>query len=164
MTAVHIRLVTLADLPAIDAIQQACYPAGFHEPIAAFASKLQTSPHSSWLAEHAGRIVGYFFTHPWSGAQPPKLGQPLPTPAAAADTHFWHDLAVLPQSRGNGVAPALVQHALAWGRAHGFRHTRLVAVLQAEGFWQRWGFEAERNIEGYGDAAVLMRLAANVEA
>ncbi|GAB7125763.1 N-acetyltransferase [Silvimonas sp. JCM 19000] len=159
MTAVHIRPVTLADLPAIDTIQQACYPAGFHEPLAAFASKLHASPHSSWLAEQAGRVVGYFFTHPWCGAQPPKLGQALPALSTPADTHFWHDLAVLPQARGRGIAPALVEHAMAWGRAHGLRQTRLVAVLQAEDFWRRWGFVPERTIDGYGDAAVLMRLA-----
>ena len=156
-TPVTLREITVADLPAIVQIQQACYPADLLESTSDFANKLQASPHSSWLAEHEGNICAYFFTYPWHGAQPPRLGIPLHSPDTPADTHFWHDLAVLPQARGAGIAPALIQHALNWGREQGLHITRLVAIQQAAGFWQRWGFTAERPVTGYGNGAVLMQ-------
>lgn len=154
----HIRPIRHADLPAIDRIQRACYTPDLHEPVEAFAAKLQLSPDSSWLAEHENEVVGYFFTHPWAGDEPPPLGEPLQQLPEMADTHFLHDLAVHPRARGVGVAPRLIETALNWGRRRGLKRSRLVAISGAAPFWQRWGFHPVAPAPGYGDSAAIMVL------
>lgn len=162
MNSLHlltVRPVVPADLPAIDRIQRLCYQPHFHEPLATFAARLALSPESSWLAESGGKVLGYFFTHPWRGDSPPPLGQSLHQLPPRPDTHFLHDLAVDPQARGRGIAPLLIQAALTWGRQRGFKQTRLVAVAGAAPFWRKWGFRAVSAAPQYGEDAALMALA-----
>jgi GNAT superfamily N-acetyltransferase len=154
----NIRPVSLSDLPAIDRIQRACYAPDLHEPVDAFAAKLRLSPDSNWLAEQGDEVVGYFFTHPWSGDEPPPLGELLQQLPDVADTHFLHDLAVHPRARGVGVAPQLIETALSWGRRRGLQRSRLVAISGAAPFWQRWGFHPVALVSGYGDSAAIMAL------
>ncbi|GGP19086.1 GNAT family N-acetyltransferase [Silvimonas iriomotensis] len=163
-SALVVRPATLFDLPAIDLIQRLCYQPVFHEPVETFAARLRLSPGSSWVAEAGGQVLGYFFTHPWTGEAPPPLGKTLEHLPQHQDTHFLHDLAVHPHARGRGVAPRLIEAALHWGKQRGLKFTRLVAVAGAAPFWRKWGFKPVAAAPAYGDDAALMALSAENQA
>ena len=88
------------------------------------------------------------------------LGHKLEQLPTAADTLFIHDLALHPDARGHGLGPRLVQTVLGQGRRRGLRQARLVAVLGAARYWQRFGYQASRDNEAnaaYGEGAVCMQ-------
>jgi len=159
-----IRLLSPADLPALLRTQAACYGAGFNEPEAVFAQRLQQSPLTAWCVDDPGRpgeLAAYLLGYP------SRVGQITPLhggfePAAQPDCLYLHDLAVSPHCKGQSLGLRLVRHA--WGQAAqlwGLGASALVAVQGSLPFWQRLGYEvtelhgaeARRLLAGYGSEA-----------
>ncbi|MBM3115619.1 GNAT family N-acetyltransferase [Jeongeupia naejangsanensis] len=156
MSTLQLQTITPDTLDQVLDIQAVCYPAHYHEPRSVFARKLALSPDSHWLAWRDNEALGYFFTHPWRGLTPPPLATELAGLPPDPDCHFLHDLAIHPRARGSGVAQALIEHALAWGRQQQMTKALLVAVQGAAPFWARHGFRELGAAPGYGDSAILM--------
>ena len=147
-----------ADLPAVFALQCRAYPADYHEPVVALASRLAAGPAFCFVAERGGVLVGYVFAHPWAG-EPPALHVAL-APVAAPDHVFLHDLAVCPACRGASTGGRLHAAVLESAVHGGFASMCLVAVGAARLFWLRLGFEdlAEAALHpAYGDACLMAR-------
>lgn len=157
----EIRNIQARDAAAIQHIQAACYPAELQESIEALQAKSQLSPASCWIAMQQHSAIGYLFSHPWQGQLPPALDHVLTSLPDRADALFLHDLAILPQARGLGVAQALLEQANRWARSNGLRTASLVAVRNSHAFWKKKGFgppatsmpQLQAKLQAYGPDA-----------
>jgi len=140
MTAA-VRPLTEHCLPAVDLIQRAAYSPSFLEELAILADKIAHYPDGCWAAEVEGQVVGYLLSHPACFANPPGLNQLLDVRTGALDCYFIHDVAVLPAHRGQGLAQLLLGMAMRQAAQRGFAEVALIAVQNAQGFWQRRGFQ-----------------------
>ena len=159
-----IRALTLADLPALLAVQQACYGAGFVESAEVFARRLASPANCSLVAvRDSGELMAYLAAyHSVRGKVTPLHGDF--EPVAQADTLYLHDMAVLPACAGQGLAQALLQPLWGQAMAQGLRHSALVSVQGSQGYWQRHGYAPQaladaaqrERLAGYGAQAVYM--------
>lgn len=168
MTIPYIRNLTTDDLLTVHAIQASCYSAEFLEPVASFARKLEAAPSWSWLAQLDGLPAGYLVGLPVAHLKSPDIPALAGTASLPlvrqAEGFYLHDLAVPPQHRGKGVAPALFAAALQQAQTQQVRQMMLVAVQGSTDFWSRFGFEAsphpapelQRKLRSFGDGAVFM--------
>lgn len=141
MSEFTVRPVVDADLPAILAVQQACYGDGFLEPGDALASRWARSPAMCLVAARGAEVVGYLLSHAWHAWTPPKLHVPLPAADAADVLWFVHDMAIAPTGRGQRLGERLYAAAHASAVAQGLNQSRLVAVQGADVFWRRLGYQ-----------------------
>ncbi|AVP56372.1 GNAT family N-acetyltransferase [Pulveribacter suum] len=158
------RPLAEADLPGLLAVQAACYGAAFVEDAQVYARRLASPAQCSLVLRAAdGRVAAY------GAAYRSRLGCVTPLhgdfrAVQAPDTLYLHDLAVLPAHAGQGLAGALLASLLAQARAEGLRHTALVAVQGAQGFWARQGYAGQplpgaaqrRHLRSYGAGALYM--------
>ncbi|HEX5311604.1 GNAT family N-acetyltransferase [Aquabacterium sp.] len=144
MTIPHIRNLTTDDLSTVCEIQSACYGPAWLEPIEAFTRKLEAAPGWSWMAWVNDVPAGYLIGLPIEEIASPRLpalGSTEPIAAVHRATGFYlHDLAIAPQHRGCGVAPALFATAQQFAQSIQLRQMALVAVQDSVPFWQRFGF------------------------
>jgi len=158
------RALTVADLPGLLAVQQACYGTRFVEGAEVFARRLASPAQRSLVLRGAdGAVLAYL------AAYASRLGCITPlhgdfTATAQPDTLYLHDLAVLPACAGQGLAAALLATALDRARAEGLRHTALVSVQGSRHWWARRGYAVQgvadarqrRYLDGYGADARYM--------
>jgi GNAT superfamily N-acetyltransferase len=128
------------DLPAVVAIADAVHPA-FPERIEVFAEKRALWPSGCLvLAGRDGSLAGYAVSHPWHARRPAPLDTPLGALPSPEGPRWIHDVALLPQARGQGAAAEPVRRILDDADAAGAPETALVAVYGSEVFWERFGF------------------------
>lgn len=143
------RPMTSVDLQHVLAIAGAVHPS-YPEDSAVFAERLRLYPAGCLICQSAGRVVGYGLSHPWRAGAPPALNALLGALPAPASTYYIHDIALLPEARGDGAGAAVVARLLAQARAAGFATVSLVAVSGTAGFWRRFGFRVV--VSALGDA------------
>ncbi|PYH46007.1 uncharacterized protein BP01DRAFT_423021 [Aspergillus saccharolyticus JOP 1030-1] len=129
----------------------------------AFASSQPTLP---LIQGGSVEICGYAISHPIRTHQPPPLDTLLGNIPADAKQYYIHDVAILSEHRGRGLAAEAVGRLRAVAERSAFASTGLVAVYGSKGFWGRFGFEEERGegeeedlkrkVEGYGGDAVWL--------
>lgn len=107
------------------------------------------------------RFSGYALAHPWLLASPPGLDRYLESLPATTDCLFIHDVAVLPQARGQGAAAAYLQMMEVVASAHGLSALALIAVHGTARLWHRFGFAAADGLASgapaaYGSEAVYL--------
>jgi GNAT superfamily N-acetyltransferase len=129
------------DLPGVLALQQGCYAAAFHEPLAAFASKLSASPDSCWVLVRGDMLCAYLVCLPIEGDQLPPLHAAHWSAPERPDWLYLHDMAVSPAERGTGAAQALLAQAFEWARQRQLPETGLIAVQGSVPFWSKLGFQ-----------------------
>lgn len=155
--------MTDTDLPRVMDIANAVHPS-FPEDAAVFAERLRLYPHGCQVLTQDGAIMGYVVSHPWAGA-PPALDTLLGKLPDTPSTYYIHDLALMPGSRGNGVADTLVAALIAHARQNKFATITLVAVNNSQRFWRKHGFGVVNDdamtakIKSYGADARIMRVA-----
>lgn len=156
------------DAAAVLAVQQAAYPPSHHEDWTVLARKLQLWPAGCWVAEDAGRLLGYVFSHPGRLDTPPLLHAELDALPAQPDAYALHDLALLPQAQGRGLGRRLFEQVLQQAAAAGLPSLSLVAVQGSASYWARLGFEpllpAPPALASYGGDAVFMTRGAREKA
>lgn len=147
-----VRPLTAQDLPGLLAVQRACYGDGYIESAAVYARRLACPTQCSVVLERAGQLCAYLAAYDsLAGKVTPLHGdfEPAPTP----DTLYLHDMAVLPDCAGRGLAGQLLAALHAQGA--GLRHSALVSVQGSQAYWQRRGY-AEHQLH---DAVQRQRLA-----
>ena len=158
-----IRALGLHDLPGLLAVQVACYGADFIESAEVFARRLASPANCSLALEQDGRIVGYLAAYRSALHKVTPLHGDFDT-VEAPDTLYLHDLAVHPAHAGRGLAAALLAPLWQRARAEGLRHSALVAVQGAQGYWERHGYAMlalpdagqRQRLAGYGGGAAYM--------
>jgi GNAT superfamily N-acetyltransferase len=151
------RALELRDLPAILALQRACYRAELQEGAEAFHGKLAAFPAGCLGLEREGRLGGYVFCQPWRLGETLPLDHPGGVPAEP-DCLYIHDLAVHPDWRGSGAAAALLARVEALAASLSLDRLALVSVQDSEAFWARQGFRPVRRFAyAPGVPAVYMR-------
>ena len=160
--AITLAPLAAAHLPAVAQIQAAIYPAIFHEDAALIGARAEAYPAGHLVATLAGSdaIVAYASAYPWplaaALAAPPSLGALDVAQIRAADASpaglgtalFLHEVSV--HAQGVGVGAALMGALLAHAEARGFATALLVSVLGNEAYYERFGFEAVRELPPYG--------------
>ena len=158
-----VRPLAVQDLPGLLAVQLACYGPGFVESGEVFAARLASPANCSLVLERAGGVCAYL------AAYQSLLGKVTPLhggfeAVAQPDTLYLHDMAVLPECAGQGLAGALLQPLWQAARAGGLRHTALVSVQGSQGYWERHGYAVQpladaaqrEHLASYGEGAVYM--------
>jgi len=151
------------DLPGLLAVQRACYGAGFVESAEVFARRLASPAQCSLVLEDGGRVCAYLAAYDSClGKVTPLHGdfEAVPQP----DALYLHDMAVLPDLAGRGLARALLEPLWAQAGGRGLRRSALVSVQGSQGFWERHGYAvhtlqdaAQRErLAAYGEGAVYM--------
>ena len=161
MSAWAARALALADLPGLLAVQRACYGDAYVESAEVFARRLASPVNCSLVLEHEGRVAAYLAAyHSLLAKVTPLHGdfEPAPTP----DTLYLHDMAVLPDCAGRGLAGQLL--AALHAQSTGLRHSALVSVQGSQAYWRRQGYALhplqdaaqQARLASYGDGAVYM--------
>lgn len=145
---VCIRPTKISDYPAVNAIGTASYPENYAEDELSFNSKMQGYPDGCYVADLDG-VVGYVISFPY------VLGRIYPINTAfeltmEPDCYYIHDLCVLDEFRGKGIAKKLAESVLSWPVIG------LVAVMKSRGFWQQFGFQSFASIKYCGKKAEYM--------
>ena len=149
------RALTVDDLPGLLDVQRACYGDEYVESAEVFTRRLASPAQCSLVLEDGGRVCAYL------AAYDSVLGKVTPLhgdfeTVPQSDTLYLHDMAVLPQLAGRGLARALLEPLWHKAVARGLRRSALVSVQDSQSFWERHGYAAQP----LQDAAQRQRLAA----
>lgn len=163
-----VRPLALADLPGLLDVQLACYGAGYIESAEVFARRLASPANCSLVLLRDGRVAAYLAAYRSQiGKVTPLHGDFAAVDATdGPDTLYLHDMAVHPDHAGQGLASALLAPLWQQAQAEGLRHSALVAVQGAQGYWARHGYAAQQvadavqqqRLASYGPDAVYMAL------
>lgn len=156
----QIRPMQPADVPAVMAVQAACYGEHLLEPAGVLHDRLVAAADTCWVALRGDRVCAYLAAYRSRLGAVTALNGPF-KPAPSPDTLYLHDLAVHPEAHGSGVGGRLVDGLMALARREGLRWSALVAVQGATSFWQRHGYEMHPpaqpdRLDAYGDDARYM--------
>jgi len=147
------REMRVEDLPHIARIAAVVHPR-YPEKDEIFVERLRLYPGGSRvLTRENGRVVGYVVSHPWRFGAVPALDSALGALPPDADCYYIHDVALLPEARGRGAAPAAVALLADQARAEGLSHISLVAIAGTQAFWRWQGFTVVERAELNGKLA-----------
>ena len=148
-TRPRIRTASTADLDAIAALEALCFPPAEAADRETIAARLAAYPDHVWLAVEDGPEGHERLVAGVNGmcADLPDLTDEM---FSRAELHepdgAWQmifSVATAPDRRGEGLAGALVRHAVEDARAGGRRGVVLTAKLELVGFYARLGFRDE---------------------
>ena len=137
------RAMQASDLEAVAAIERIVHPQFAPEGVPILGERQRLWPAGCSVLEASGRVVGYLVGYPWLADAPPALGSELGRLPAAPTSYYIHDLALLPEARGAGLAASAVVAAIDTAGALNLPELSLVAVHSSAAFWQRFGFEVQ---------------------
>ena len=141
----HLRLMREADLAAVHAVQELAYAETMVESMDVLRSRLHTSPMTAWVAENKDGIGAYLVAYPSQRGKISELGSDFELPPAA-DALYIHDLAVAPRMTGQGIAAALVQHAITDAVSRQLQYVCLVSVQDSLSFWNKLAFLEDQDL------------------
>ena len=164
-----LRGLNARDVDCLLHVQTICYGDELLESREVFAQRLTAPHHCSVGVVHASdhTLKAYLAAY-WS-----NLGKITPldghftVPTANDPVLYLHDMSVLPELAGQGVARYLVQHLMHHARQRGLRQAALVSVQGSQTYWERQGFsvspvldaQQSMHLETYGDGALYMTAA-----
>lgn len=164
-----VRPLDAHDVDSLLHVQTLCYGDDFQESRDVFAQRLACAHHCSIGVTHPGeRALKAYVAAYWSnpGKITPLDGLFTP-PDAGEQVLYLHDMSVLPELAGQGVARHLVQQLMQQARQRGLHQAALVSVQGSQSYWERQGFSVypvrdarqSQHLETYGDGALYMTAA-----
>lgn len=149
------------DLEAVHRLSQQVH-VDYPEDLAVFAEKLALFPAGCRVLPQGGEIGGYLFSHPWRLGSVPPLNAPLGALPPRPDALHLHDIAILPEHRGQGHSHAALRLLRALADAGGLSWIALMAVGGTVALWSTFGFSpvaaegAGTGSASYGAGALYM--------
>lgn len=128
-----------------------------------FAERIKLYPEGclALVASHGSDFYGYAISHPIRRSHPPALDTLLGEIAPDADQYYIHDVAILPEARGSGLAQAGI--AKLFAVAAQYPTSCLISVYGTTTFWSKFGFAPGKTDETmkkklleYGEEATYM--------
>ncbi|WP_151671596.1 GNAT family N-acetyltransferase [Nitrincola schmidtii] len=158
-----IRQMLYSDMPAVWAVQCACYQQVLEpESIDALEAKRSASPTSCFVVVNDDGVQGYLIAIPWLFAQVPSLNDPSCQLPCGADCLYLHDMAISPKMAGQGIGQMLFSGYQKIARELGFFKLALTAVGDAERYWKKLGFKvldiklSQQKVAAYGGQVTYM--------
>jgi hypothetical protein len=99
------RAMQEADLDAVSAISDAVH-GDYTEPCSVYAERRDLFPQGCFVLDAGRGVKGYLIVHPWRHGGPPPLGEAMGALPDQPDSLYLHDLALVPDARGQEQAPA----------------------------------------------------------
>jgi GNAT superfamily N-acetyltransferase len=152
------RAMRAGDLPDVERISAIVHP-GYPERDEVPAERLRLFPEGCLIARPAWAPVGYAIAHPGVLGRPPPLDTLLGALPRDADCLYVHDVALLPEMRGQGLGEAAVAALMDVARRTNLGLLALTAVNNSTAFWARQGFviaPVAKSLASYGADAVYM--------
>ena len=164
-----VRPLNANDVNILLQVQTACYGDAFQESEVVFRQRLTCEYHCSiGVAERHGAALKAYVAAYWSnpGKVTPLDGCFLP-PEAGEQVLYVHDMSVLPELAGRGLAKYMLNHLMHLARRRGVRQAALVSVQGSQAYWKRQGFheapvkdaQQQAHLESYGPDALYMQAA-----
>jgi len=156
------RTLSLSNMPNLIRIASHIHPS-LPERDSVFAERVKLFPQGCLaLTSKHDELCGYIISHPIRLRQPPALDSLLVEIGPDADQYYIHDVAILPEYQGRGLAKEGLKQVL--GVAERFKSIGLVSVYSTSAFWGKFGFKEpvevggvmREKLLGYGDAAVYL--------
>ena len=161
----HIRNAQLDDVTHIHDIQATCYQTQYLEHINSFASKINKTAQSCWIAEINGYAIAYLICLPVNAYTFPALNAAEFEQSDSPTLLYLHDLAVHADYREVGAGRQLIKHALDFAKQQHFNQIGLIAVQGSINYWQKQGFDVRcptllglsEKVASFGTEAVFMQ-------
>jgi len=158
-TSIELRPLGKDEVSLVVQIQCDAYADHLQEDARAFHAKRDRYPNGFVGAFVNGELAGYSISFPWFTDTAVSLHTANDSPEKEFDCYYMHDVAVLSQFRGLGIADKLVSRCLATARSLGLYTVRMVTVQGGENIWSRYGFEVYGKAdESYGPDAFKMTI------
>jgi predicted N-acetyltransferase YhbS len=154
-----IRPIQENEFEEILTVQSDAYRQDLHEDLDSLKSKQFAFPNGCVGAFENHRLVGYAISFPWFHDVPVILNTAPLITDREFDCYYMHDIAVLSQHRGHGIADKFVNNCFSNARLLHLYDIRMVTVQGGQHIWSRYGFEIIGDAhESYGPNAYKMGL------
>jgi len=154
------RIMTVSDIQGVLRVAGKVHP-DLPESDTIFIERVKLFQEGSLVLVENDEVCGYVISHPIRNRQPPVLDSLLGEIPLDADQYYIHDLAILPEMRGQGLTVVCMDKILAIGNR--YPTACLVSVYGTTAFWRRFGFVAglvdeamAGKLRGYGEDAVYL--------
>lgn len=135
-----IRSLKKIDLPHLISVQQKTFTSDLCESLAVFQNRFDHFGQYFKVVLINDQIVGYIICFPYKLGEIPKnnafFAPNLPTP----DCFYIHDVTLIPEARGQGLAQLLIESAFTQAKELGLTKISLVSVGQSGNYWDKLGF------------------------
>lgn len=127
-----------------------------------FAEKIRLAPDSCFKLLRDGQVAGYGLAHPWTLFSIPPLDGLLGRLPSAPDCLYIHDIALLPEGRGQNASAVLLEHLRQRALAQKLPCFACVSVYGTAVYWSRFGFKTADvpaltpKLRSYGESACYM--------
>jgi GNAT superfamily N-acetyltransferase len=127
----------LSDIAVVEHIAELTWGSDYYERPEVFAQRLEWWPAGCWVYNDSGYII----SHPAQVGYPPGLNEPVNY--RSTNCYHIHDINLLPELRGQGIANQILTRFWDWPCI------TLVAANNTESFWEHYGFR-RHSIVDYG--------------
>jgi ribosomal protein S18 acetylase RimI-like enzyme len=133
------RQLSIEDVESLARIADKIHP-GLPESNEVFAQRIKLFPAGclALVSCDDGTLCGYAISHPVRYRQPPALDSLLVESTGDVDQYYIHDLAILPEFQGYGLANTCIENLLEIAKS--YATTGLISVYGTATFWERYGF------------------------
>lgn len=137
-----LRTSTIADLEAISAIENVCFPPNEAASYESFTARLKVFPEHFWIMEEEGEIIGYI-----NGMVTDNKtinDEMFENAQLHSDTGKWQSifgLAVLPEHRKRGYAGKLINHIIEKSREQERAGVTLTCKEYLVPYYKKFGFD-----------------------
>lgn len=130
------------DEPDVERIADAVHnhTPGLHERTSVLMHKRELYPSGCYVLRDMEKTVGYGFSHLWVRGDIPDLDRFLPQLNRHANVMYVHDVAILPEYRGDGLIAVYLHLVRQQARKLGITRVALTAVRGSHVVWARYGF------------------------
>lgn len=136
----EIRALQHQDLPRLIEVQKRTFTSDLCESIEVFQNRFDHFGQFFKVAVSNNQIVGYIICFPYKLGEIPKNNAPFKQNLPPPDCFYIHDVTLVHEARGRGLAQLLIESAFNQARELGFTKISLVSVGQSGNYWDKMGF------------------------